>query len=72
MIPVLQDLAKTNERDCVQAIFIYPLNALMKSQQKRIDAWCKAFQKRLPMRYITGKLTRIGQAERLNLFIRGL
>lgn len=42
MIPVLQDLAKTNEKGCVQAIFLYPLNALMKSQQKRIHAWCKA------------------------------
>ena len=42
MIPVLQDLARANQRDCVQAIFLYPLNALMKSQQKRIHAWCKA------------------------------
>ena len=42
MIPVLQDIANRNERDCVQAIFLYPLNALMKSQQKRIHAWCSA------------------------------
>jgi len=42
MIPVLQDIAQRNEKDCVQAIFLYPLNALMKSQQKRIHAWCKA------------------------------
>ena len=45
MIPVLQDLAKTNMKDCVQAIFLYPLNALMKSQQKRIHAWCTARNK---------------------------
>ena len=42
MIPVLQDIAQRNEKGCVQAIFLYPLNALMKSQQKRIHAWCNA------------------------------
>ena len=42
MIPVLQDIATRNEKNCVQAIFLYPLNALMKSQQKRIHAWCNA------------------------------
>ena len=47
MIPVLQDLAKTNEKGCVQAIFIYPLNALMKSQQKRIHAWCEALPEKV-------------------------
>lgn len=42
MIPVLQDIAQRNEKGCIQAIFLYPLNALMKSQQKRIHAWCDA------------------------------
>lgn len=42
MIPVLQDIAQRNEKDSIQAIFLYPLNALMKSQQKRIHAWCDA------------------------------
>lgn len=45
MLPVLQDLhlqKKNGAEDGVQAIFIYPLNALMKNQQKRIDAWCRA------------------------------
>ena len=42
MIPVLQDIAQLNEKDCIQAVFLYPLNALMKSQQKRIHAWCDA------------------------------
>ena len=42
MIPVLQDIANRNEKNCVQAIFLYPLNALMKSQQRRIHAWCNA------------------------------
>lgn len=47
MIPVLQDIAKRNEKDCVQAIFLYPLNALMKSQQKRIHAWCSALPEKI-------------------------
>ena len=42
MVPVLQDIFRRKEKDCVQAIFLYPLNALMKSQQQRIDAWCRA------------------------------
>lgn len=47
MIPVLQDIASRNEKDCVQAIFLYPLNALMKSQQKRIHAWCNAIPNKI-------------------------
>ena len=47
MIPVLQDIANRNEKDCVQAIFLYPLNALMKSQQKRIHAWCDALPNKI-------------------------
>lgn len=45
MIPVIQDLYRQKSTVCnegVQAIFIYPLNALMKNQQKRVDAWCSA------------------------------
>ena len=47
MIPVLQDIAQRNEQNCVQAIFLYPLNALMKSQQKRIHAWCTALPEKV-------------------------
>lgn len=47
MIPVLQDIANRNEKNCVQAIFLYPLNALMKSQQKRIHAWCSAMPEKI-------------------------
>ncbi len=45
MLPVLQDLyqqRKNGIAEGVQAIFLYPLNALMKNQQKRIHAWCKS------------------------------
>lgn len=44
MIPVLQDLYRNKENGLdkgVQAIFLYPLNALMDDQQTRIDAWCR-------------------------------
>lgn len=47
MIPVLQDIARRNEKNCVQAIFLYPLNALMKSQQNRIHAWCSAMPEKI-------------------------
>lgn len=42
MIPVLQDLIREKKNNSVQAIFLYPLNALIGSQKKRIDTWCKA------------------------------
>ena len=42
MVPVLQDLVNQNKKEAVQAIFLYPLNALMDSQRKRVAAWCKA------------------------------
>ena len=41
MIPVLQDLA-IHRGEGIQAIFLYPLNALMSDQQRRIHEWCKA------------------------------
>ncbi|HTD41261.1 MAG TPA: DEAD/DEAH box helicase, partial [Mucilaginibacter sp.] len=43
MLPVLYDLY-TNCRpgNGINALFLYPLNALIGSQKKRMDAWCKA------------------------------
>lgn len=63
MIPVLQDLAKVNEKNCVQAIFIYPLNALMKSQQKRIHAWCKALPEQITYAIYTGETDKENRTE---------
>jgi len=40
MMPVLQDLMLNKETNAVQAIFLYPLNALIGSQKKRMKAWC--------------------------------
>lgn len=43
MLPVLHDLYKNCQNDIgVRAIFLYPLNALIGSQKKRMDAWVKA------------------------------
>jgi superfamily II DNA/RNA helicase len=49
MLPIIQDLARQQQsvygkdkKGGIQAIFLYPLNALMSSQQKRMSAWCKA------------------------------
>jgi DEAD/DEAH box helicase domain-containing protein len=49
MLPIIQDLIKqqqsnygNDKKGGIQAIFLYPLNALMSSQQKRMSAWCKA------------------------------
>jgi DEAD/DEAH box helicase domain-containing protein len=45
MLPVLQDIHK-NDYDGVgiNAIFIYPLNALIASQKKRMHAWCTSLK----------------------------
>lgn len=43
MLPVLQDLYQNCKDEIgVRAIFLYPLNALIGSQKKRIDTWVKA------------------------------
>ena len=67
MIPVLQDLVKTNEKDCVQAIFLYPLNALMKSQQKRIHAWCNALPEKVTYAIYNGDTDKENRSDRHTL-----
>ncbi|WP_395043558.1 DEAD/DEAH box helicase [Flavobacterium sp.] len=43
MLPVLHDLYENCKNEPgVRAIFLYPLNALIGSQKKRMDAWVKA------------------------------
>ncbi len=43
MLPVLQDIFTNSPHATgVNAIFLYPLNALIGSQKKRMHAWCKA------------------------------
>lgn len=50
MIPILEDLVreyekKKNDLIGVRALFLYPLNALINSQQERLDAWTKSYGK---------------------------
>lgn len=43
MLPVLYDIfTKGHNTEGIQAIFLYPLNALIGSQKKRMNAWCTA------------------------------
>jgi DEAD/DEAH box helicase domain-containing protein len=43
MIPVLNDIYyNSRNSEGVNAIFLYPLNALIASQKKRMHAWCSA------------------------------
>ncbi|MBW8190310.1 DEAD/DEAH box helicase [Neiella marina] len=48
MVPVINDLFREIERTKkplvgVRALFLYPLNALINSQQERLDAWTRHF-----------------------------
>ena len=48
MMPILEDLIRQHERNNntligVQALFLYPLNALINSQKDRLDAWTRDF-----------------------------
>ncbi|WP_029134079.1 DEAD/DEAH box helicase [Sedimenticola selenatireducens] len=48
MVPILDDLIREYEQIQspligVRALFLYPLNALINSQQERLDAWTKRF-----------------------------
>ncbi len=43
MLPVLQDIHENcKNQQGINAIFLYPLNALIASQQKRMHAWCSS------------------------------
>ncbi|WP_339848303.1 DEAD/DEAH box helicase [uncultured Dokdonia sp.] len=43
MLPVLQDIHQNcKNQQGINAIFLYPLNALIASQRKRMHAWCSA------------------------------
>lgn len=42
LVPMLDSLYRKNERSTgIEAIMLYPLNALIASQQERLDAWTK-------------------------------
>ena len=60
LVPVLNQLAKELDADedveGVRALFIYPLNALINSQQNRLDAWTDGFGGRIRHCLYTGAL----------------
>lgn len=47
LVPILEDLVRQREQrghlSGVQALFLYPLNALINSQRDRLRAWCGGF-----------------------------
>lgn len=60
MVPILEDLIR--ERDKinkplvgVRALFLYPLNALINSQQERLDAWTRDFDQDIRFCLYNGK-----------------
>ncbi|MCI1647514.1 MAG: DEAD/DEAH box helicase [Bacteroides sp.] len=60
MVPVLKQLydfkkASNGVNPGVQAIFLYPLNALIASQRKRIHAWCNALSPKITYGIYTGE-----------------
>ena len=42
MYPVLSDLYEQGRQNAIEAIFLYPLNALMEDQKKRLSEYCEA------------------------------
>ncbi|MBY0238532.1 MAG: DEAD/DEAH box helicase [Burkholderiaceae bacterium] len=60
MVPILDDLAREQARlgqslVGVRALFLYPLNALINSQQERLNAWTAQFGERLRFCLYNGK-----------------
>lgn len=74
MVPVLKDLIDEKKKSNgnnpgVQAIFLYPLNALIASQRKRIHAWCEAISPKVTYAIYTGETkSEISQAKRVKSF----
>lgn len=60
LVPVLNQLAKEidegKDPEGVRALFIYPLNALINSQQNRLDAWTHGFGGQIRHCLYTGAL----------------
>lgn len=60
LVPLLNDLAKQAEQQDspligVQAIMLYPLNALINSQQERLSAWTRGFDGKIRYALYTGE-----------------
>ncbi|PPC78572.1 DEAD/DEAH box helicase [Pokkaliibacter plantistimulans] len=60
MVPILEDLVREHERSeaalvGVRALFLYPLNALINSQQERLDAWTHIYGNNIRFCLYNGK-----------------
>lgn len=60
MVPILEDLIREHERVesalvGVRALFLYPLNALINSQQERLDAWTRRYGNNIRFCLYNGK-----------------
>lgn len=60
MVPILEDLIqecsqKKESLVGVRSLFLYPLNALINSQQERLDAWTRGFGQRIRFCLYNGK-----------------
>lgn len=60
MVPILEDLVREHERSeaalvGVRALFLYPLNALINSQQERLDAWTQKYGNNIRFCLYNGK-----------------
>ena len=60
MVPILEDLVREHENSNtalvgVRALFLYPLNALINSQQERLDAWTHKYSSNIRFCLYNGK-----------------
>lgn len=60
MVPILEDLIREHERSeaalvGIRALFLYPLNALINSQQERLDAWTHKYSSNIRFCLYNGK-----------------
>lgn len=60
MVPIIEDLIReqtnlTKPLVGVRALFLYPLNALINSQQERLDAWTREFKGKIRFCLYNGK-----------------
>lgn len=60
MVPILEDLIREHEQKKealvgVRALFLYPLNALINSQQERLDAWTGQYRGNIRFCLYNGK-----------------
>lgn len=69
MVPILEDLIREYQRSQqalvgVRALFLYPLNALINSQQERLDAWTQRYGDNIRFCLYNGKTAEKASSKR--------